>query len=81
MPARFLLLFTVTTFIPLLVVVADDFLVDAVDDGVHLENSGEEGGVSLFDFLVVRLDDYLLIQVILDCISEYHQVGINPFQL
>jgi hypothetical protein len=42
MPARFLLLFTVTTFVPLLVVVADDFLVDAVDDGVHLENSGEE---------------------------------------
>jgi hypothetical protein len=44
-------------------------------------NAGEEGGMSWFYFLIIRFDDSLVIEIILDSISQDQQIGINSFKL
>jgi hypothetical protein len=36
-----------------------------------IENTGKESGMSLLDFFVIWLDDYLLVEIVLDSVSKY----------
>jgi hypothetical protein len=46
-----------------------------------IEDAGEEGGMPALDFLVVGLDDRLLVEVVLHCVAQHQEVGVDAFEL